>query len=129
MVMGCGKFLPVVSSLTANDRLTRSLTGGGKVGKIYACEIIPTHIRARVASLELLANWAMNFAVTISAPILLRSSPAGAYFLYGFSTVLAVIVCIYMPETKGRSLEDIEQEFEKRRTAVRGNTREGVLVA
>ncbi|KAL9024426.1 MAG: hypothetical protein Q9196_006527, partial [Gyalolechia fulgens] len=31
------------------------------VGKIYACEIIPTRLRARVCAVEQLANWLMNF--------------------------------------------------------------------
>lgn len=87
------------------------------VGKIYSCEIIPTHIRAKVASLELLANWLVNFAVTLSAPVFLRSSPSGPYFLYGFATLVSVAVCIVMPETKGRSLEEIESDFEKSRKA------------
>ncbi|GAP90668.1 putative general substrate transporter [Rosellinia necatrix] len=86
------------------------------VGKIYSCEIIPTHIRAKVASLELLANWLVNFAVTLSAPVFLRSSPSGPYFLYGFATLVAVGVCIVMPETKGKSLEEIESDFEKSNT-------------
>ncbi|PLB45815.1 sugar transporter [Aspergillus steynii IBT 23096] len=85
------------------------------VGKIYASEIIPTRLRAKVCALELVANWIMNFVVTLTAPLFLRSSPSGPYFLYGFSTIVAVVVCFLMPETKGRSLENIEHLFEKRR--------------
>ncbi|RYC80013.1 hypothetical protein BFJ63_vAg17103 [Fusarium oxysporum f. sp. narcissi] len=86
------------------------------VGKIYSCEIIPTPIRAKVASLELVANWLFNFGVTMSAPAFLRSSPSGPYFLYGFATLVAVVVCMVMPETKGKSLEEIENDFEKAAT-------------
>jgi hypothetical protein len=50
--------------------------------------------------------------VALTAPLFLRSSPSGPYFLYGFSTLLAVIVCWKMPETKGKSLEDIAGLFE-----------------
>ncbi|KAL5360943.1 general substrate transporter [Aspergillus floccosus] len=82
------------------------------VGKIYASEIIPTRLRAKVCAVELLANWIVNFVVTFTAPLFLRSSPSGPYFLYGFSTVVAVAVCVLMPETKGRSLESIERLFE-----------------
>ncbi|KAH8423415.1 sugar porter family MFS transporter [Aspergillus melleus] len=85
------------------------------VGKIYASEIIPTRLRAKVCALELVANWVMNFVVTLTAPLFLRSSPSGPYFLYGFSTIVAVVVCFLMPETKGRSLENIEHLFGKRR--------------
>ncbi|KAL3477762.1 general substrate transporter [Aspergillus californicus] len=82
------------------------------VGKIYATEIIPTRLRAKVCAVELVANWVVNFIVTFTAPMFLQSSPSGPYFLYGFSTVIAVIVCVLMPETKGHSLEHIERLFE-----------------
>jgi Sugar (and other) transporter len=62
---------------------------------------------------ELLANWVVNFVVTLTAPPFLRSSPGGPYLLYGFATLFAAVVCSTMPETKGRSLEDIEILFEK----------------
>ncbi|KKK21365.1 MFS transporter [Aspergillus ochraceoroseus] len=84
------------------------------VGKIYASEIIPTRLRAKVCAVELLANWIVNFIVTLTAPLFLHSSPSGPYFLYGFSTVVAVGVCVLMPETKGHSLEHIENIFESR---------------
>ncbi|KAF2752733.1 sugar transporter [Pseudovirgaria hyperparasitica] len=80
------------------------------VGKIYACEIIPTRLRAKVSAVELLTNWLVNFAVALTAPLFLRSSPSGPYFLYGGATLVAAAVCIGMPETKGRSLEEIEFE-------------------
>ncbi|KAL2802210.1 general substrate transporter [Aspergillus granulosus] len=84
------------------------------VGKIYASEIIPTRLRAKVCAIELVANWVVNFAVTFTAPLFLQSSPSGPYFLYGFSTVVAVVVCVLMPETKGHSLEHIERLFENK---------------
>ncbi|KAL4952345.1 general substrate transporter [Aspergillus filifer] len=82
------------------------------VGKIYASEIIPTRLRAKVCAVELVANWVVNFLVTFTAPLFLRASPSGPYYLYGFSTVVAVVVCVLMPETKGHSLEHIERLFE-----------------
>ncbi|KAI9373266.1 general substrate transporter [Aspergillus egyptiacus] len=83
-----------------------------QVGKIYASEIIPTRLRAKVCAVELVANWVVNFIVTFTAPMFLQSSPSGPYYLYGFSTVVAVIVSVLMPETKGHSLEHIESLFE-----------------
>ncbi|KAL4763848.1 general substrate transporter [Aspergillus foveolatus] len=78
------------------------------VGKIYASEVIPTRPRAKVCAVELMANWVINFLVTFTAPLFLRALPSGPYYFYGFSTVVAVIVCVLMPETKGHSLEHIE---------------------
>ena len=67
-----------------------------------------------MCAVEQLANWMVNFAVALTAPLFLRSSPSGPYFLYGFATLFTVSVCyLFMPETKGRSLEEVEKLFEK----------------
>ncbi|KAL2852258.1 hypothetical protein BJX68DRAFT_254601 [Aspergillus pseudodeflectus] len=89
-------------------------TNSDEVGKIYASEIIPTRLRAKVCAVELVANWVVNFIVTFTAPLFSQSSSSGPYFLYGFSTVVAVVVCVLMPETKGHSLEYIERLFENK---------------
>ena len=88
------------------------------VGKIYACEIIPTRLRAKVCAVEQLANWLVNFVVALTAPVFLRRSPSGPYFLYGVATLLAVGLCCWIPETKGRSLEEVEGLWEKKTTEV-----------
>jgi len=80
--------------------------------KIYATEIQPRATRAVASSLAQSANWIANYTVALTTPILLASSSFGAYFFFGFFTLLAVIVCsLYMPETRGLGLESIESAF------------------
>lgn len=67
-----------------------------------------------MSAVELLANWLLNFVVTLTAPAFLRSSPSGPYFLYGACTILTVLVCFGLPETKGKTLEEVELDFERR---------------
>lgn len=105
--------------------LTLAFVQSFQVGKIYACEIIPTRLRAKVCAVEQLANWMVNFAIAFTAPLFLRSSPSGPYFLYGLSTLFAVGLCIFIPETKGRSLEEIEMLFEKKNRDQPSLDREG----
>ncbi|KAL4073267.1 general substrate transporter [Scleroderma yunnanense] len=82
--------------------------------KIYACEIMPTRVRAKACAIQQLANWMVNFTVALTAPTFLRASPSGQYFLFCGATLFASVVCFFcMPETKGRSLEEIEDLFEK----------------
>lgn len=43
---------------------------------------------------------------------MLAQSSFGAYFLFGFSTLFTVVVCMFfMPETRSKSLEQIEDAF------------------
>jgi hypothetical protein len=53
-----------------------------------------------------------NWFVAIITPILLDKSAFGAYFLFGGLALGTVaILAAYMPETRGRSLESIQDAF------------------
>ncbi|KAE8152449.1 general substrate transporter [Aspergillus avenaceus] len=83
--------------------------------KIYAAEIQPQRTRASATSLAHGSNWAANFLVALTTPILLSKSSFGAYFLFGGCTLITAIICaVFMPETKGRSLDEIEEAFKSR---------------
>ena len=83
--------------------------------RIYAAEIQPQRTRASATSLAHGSNWAANFLVALATPILLARSSFGAYFLFGGCTLLTAIVCaVFMPETKGKSLDEIEEVFRSR---------------
>jgi hypothetical protein len=84
----------------------------GIVGKIYASEIQPTHTRAAANCVAQGLGFFTNWLVAILTPILLDKSAYGAYFLFGFLALGTVVVlAAYMPETKGRSMEDIQRAF------------------
>lgn len=84
--------------------------------KIYAAEIQPQRTRASATSLAHGSNWVSNFLVALTTPVLLAKSNYAVYFLFGGCTLFAVVVCaLFMPETKGRSLEEIEEAFRSRR--------------
>lgn len=54
----------------------------------------------------------MNWIVAFTTPIFLAKSSYGVYFLFGGCLLLTVAVCVFMmPETSGRSLEDIDASF------------------
>lgn len=58
--------------------------------------------------------------VALTAPIFLRASPSGPYFLFGAATYFVTLVCyFFMPETKGKSLEEIEVLFEMKSGTLR----------
>ncbi|GAA83219.1 MFS sugar transporter [Aspergillus luchuensis IFO 4308] len=80
--------------------------------KVYAAEIQPQRTRASATCLAHGSNWVSNFFVALITPVLLARSSCAAYFLFGGCTALTIVVCgFYMPETKGRSLEEVERCF------------------
>ncbi|KAI1177949.1 general substrate transporter [Nemania sp. FL0916] len=82
------------------------------VGKLYATEIQPAHSRATVNALAQALNWFTNFLTAFITPVFLARSPAGPYFLFaGFTILTLVVLFLYMPETRGRSLESIQEMF------------------
>ncbi|KAJ4361830.1 hypothetical protein N0V83_010771 [Neocucurbitaria cava] len=84
--------------------------------KIYSAEIQPQTTRATATSMAHGSNWLSNFLVALVTPTLLAKSSFGAYFLFGGCLFLTALVCmVFMPETRGRSLDEIEQAFYKSR--------------
>lgn len=72
------------------------------------------------------SNWVMNFLVALETPILLAKSSFGAYFLFGGCSLVTAIVCaLCMPETKGKSLDEIEEAFRSRRMTGSGGFGKG----
>lgn len=82
--------------------------------KVYAAEVQPQRTRASATNLAHGANWVTNFVVALTTPVLLSRSDSGAYFLWAGCLLLTAVVCAtFMPETKGRSLDEIEMAFRK----------------
>ncbi|HEY6494177.1 MAG TPA: sugar porter family MFS transporter, partial [Trebonia sp.] len=87
--------------------------GLGPVFWLLIAEIYPLKIRGAAMSVASMANWAANFVVTVSFLTLLSAiGGAGVFFLFGFLTLVALAYFWRkVPETKGRSLQEIEREL------------------
>ncbi|KAK8211363.1 hypothetical protein M8818_003330 [Zalaria obscura] len=84
----------------------------GIVSKIYASEIQPPLTRSSANSVAQGLGFFTNWVVAIATPVLLAESRYGAYFLFAGATAMTVAVLAYwMPETRGLSLEDVEEAF------------------
>jgi SP family arabinose:H+ symporter-like MFS transporter len=83
----------------------------GPVTWVYIAELFPTAIRGRAMSAATLALWAACLAVALSFLALMNLlSPAGAFWLYAMlSAITFLFVWRWLPETKGRSLEQIQR--------------------
>ena len=78
-------------------------------------EIFPNRIRGRAVSLATAANWGAAFLVTEFFLSIVNSiGEAATFFILASMCVLAyVFIWRYVPETKGRSLEEIQAQWAK----------------
>lgn len=83
--------------------------------KVYAAEIQPRSTRATATGMAYVAYSLSNFLVALITPIMLAKTVSGAYFLFGACLALTAAVCWgLMPETRGKSLEEIQQSFHRK---------------
>lgn len=86
---------------------------------VFLSEMYPTKIRGLAMSIAGLSLWIGTFLIGQLTPWLLENAtPAGTFFLFAFMCIpYMLIVWKLMPETAGKSLEDIERFWLKRKDA------------
>ncbi len=85
----------------------------GPIKFIFASEIFPTHIRSHAMALAILTMWATDTLVGQFTPLLRDGiGPSGTFLIFAIILLPQILmVWKWMPETAGRSLEDIEQDY------------------
>lgn len=87
--------------------------GLGPVFWLMISEIYPLGVRSRAMSIATIANWAANFLVSFFFLALVGSigEPATFWIYAGFGVIATVYFSVRVPETKDRTLEEIESEL------------------
>lgn len=87
--------------------------GEGPVPFTYSAEAYPLYVRAYGMSLATATTWFFNFLLSITWPSLQTAfTPTGAFSWYaGWNIVGFVLVLLFLPETKGKTLEELDQVF------------------
>ncbi|XP_052189605.1 sugar transporter ERD6-like 16 [Diospyros lotus] len=83
--------------------------GMGAVPWVIMSEIFPIHVKAVAGSLVVLVNWLGAWAVSYTFNFLMSWSSTGTFLLYSVFCALTVLfVAKVVPETKGKTLEEIQ---------------------
>ncbi|KAF8720949.1 hypothetical protein HU200_023355 [Digitaria exilis] len=83
--------------------------GMGPVPWVIMSEIFSIDMKAIAGSLVTLVSWIGSFAISYSFNFLMDWNPAGTFFLFSAASLVTVLfVAKLVPETKGRTLEEIQ---------------------
>jgi MFS family permease len=77
-------------------------------------ELMPTRIRSNGMSIALVINQLVSTTLAgIFLPVVSKYGYSSMFFLFaGFTVIYLTVVTFFLPETKGKTLEEIEQYFE-----------------
>jgi sugar porter (SP) family MFS transporter len=80
---------------------------------VVLSEIFPNKVRGIAMSIATLALWSGCFVITYLFPVLNKwAGASGSFWTFGVICVIGFLfIKKYLPETKGKSLEEIEQSF------------------
>lgn len=83
---------------------------------VYSSEIFPLRLRAQGHSIGVAVNRLMNATISITFISIYKAiTIGGAFFMFAGIAVLALIFFFFfLPETRGRSLEEMEELFSKK---------------
>ena len=114
-LLGAGGALGWLTALSLTAYVGFFAIGLGPVFWLLISEVFPLATRGRGTSMATFANWGSNLVVALTFLLLIdHLGSAATFFLYAVMTVAAFIFTYALvPETKGRTLEEIEAGWDK----------------
>ncbi|KAM4632740.1 solute carrier family 2, facilitated glucose transporter member 12 [Polymixia lowei] len=108
------KWVSMISLLVYVAAFSISL---GPMVYVVLSEIFPTGVRGKAVSVVSAVNWATNLLISMTfLTVTEKIGVPNVMFLYAaMSFVLLVFVILCVPETKGRTLEQISKELAKKK--------------
>lgn len=84
----------------------------GAVIWVFLAEIFPNEIRAKGSSLGSTTHWIFAAIISWIFPVIVEGGENGGFYIflfYGIMVVLSFIFILFLPETKGKTLEGIDE--------------------
>ncbi|WP_297091545.1 D-xylose transporter XylE [uncultured Draconibacterium sp.] len=86
----------------------------GPICWVLISELFPNRIRGKAVAVAVAAQWAANYFISSTYPAMMEFSGGLTYSFYGLMSLLSfVFVWRLVPETKGKTLEEMESLWKK----------------
>lgn len=86
----------------------------GPICWVLISELFPNKIRGKAVAVAVAAQWAANYFISSTYPAMMEFSSGGTYWFYGIMSIISFFfVWKMIPETKGKTLEEMEQLWKK----------------
>lgn len=86
----------------------------GPICWVLISELFPNKIRGKAVAVAVAAQWAANYFISSTYPAMMEFSSGGTYWFYGIMSIVSFFfVWKMVPETKGKTLEEMELLWKK----------------
>ncbi len=86
----------------------------GPICWVLISELFPNKIRGKAVAVAVAAQWAANYLISSTYPVMMEFSSGLTYWFYGLMSIFSfVFVWKMVPETKGKTLEEMEDLWKK----------------
>jgi SP family xylose:H+ symportor-like MFS transporter len=86
----------------------------GPICWVLISELFPNKIRGKAVAVAVAAQWAANYFISSTYPAMMEFSSGGTYWFYGAMSIISFFfVWKMVPETKGKTLEEMEYLWKK----------------
>lgn len=100
----------------------------GPIVWVVLSEIFPNRIRGAAMAIAVAVQWLANFTITSFYPYMMEVSGAMTYGFYGLMCVLSgLFIWKFLPETKGKTLEELEKLWKKKEDTSEAHSGETAL--
>ncbi|XP_071549837.1 trehalose transporter 1-like protein [Panulirus ornatus] len=116
-------WLPLVSLIVF---ITVFSLGYGPIPWLMLGELFPPNIKETAAGVATMVNWTLSFVATLTfVPLESAIGDHGVYWFFSSVCVINLIFCVtFVPETKGKTLEEINAYFGGSSSSGSSNRRE-----
>jgi SP family xylose:H+ symportor-like MFS transporter len=86
----------------------------GPICWVLISELFPNKIRGKAVAIAVAAQWAANYFISSTYPAMMEFSGTLTYWFYGVMSIISFFfVWKMVPETKGKTLEEVEAIWQK----------------